>query len=139
MAGDGCFDSAQYRIRYLLPLYNYHYRWSQLQPDDYTRAREGYDLDPLAGYTYLPRTTPFPEMEPKGETYTAAEYEKNEAYLLKTGTSAQKRDPLGTLPLAPVQHPLPGEPRTAWRRRWKRHRYHLWILTRKRLPSGWTR
>lgn len=70
-------------IRYLLPLYNYHYRWSQLQPDDYTRAREGYDLDPLAGYTYLPRTTPFPEMEPKGETYTAAEYEKNEAYLLK--------------------------------------------------------
>ena len=71
-------------IRCLLPLYNYHYRWSQLQPDDYTRAREGYDLDLLAGYTDPPRYRAAPgEWSPRVRPIRQQSMKKNEAYLLK--------------------------------------------------------
>ena len=74
----------------LFPLYNYHYRWTELKEGELEKRLQPV-TDPLAGYTLLDRTTPMknywvnPErvLDPKA-------YEKNLRYLGKIGSFCRK-------------------------------------------------
>jgi len=69
-------------ISLLFPIYNYHVRWQELSSKDWDIWLNGYDTDPLCGYTYLDTAEPIEEI-----TATRFDlqdnYEENISYLEK--------------------------------------------------------
>lgn len=75
----------------IFPLYNYHSRWSSLEPADWSVALHGYDADNLAGYTFLQDSQEISEISLRGEEYNAENYAKNLDYLKKMADFCSER------------------------------------------------
>lgn len=75
----------------IFPLYNYHSRWSSLEPADWSVALHGYAADNLAGYTFLYDGEEISEVSLRDEEYNAENYAINLDYLKQIAEYCSER------------------------------------------------
>lgn len=61
----------------LFPLYAYHDRWDDLTDQDWQIGLHGYDIDPLAGYTFVAKSKPIEEFEEREIEDAEENYARN--------------------------------------------------------------
>lgn len=84
------------------PLYNYHSRWSTLEPSDFGVVLNGYPQDDLAGYTFLDTAAPIDEISLRDEVRDKENYDRNLEYLGKISEFCESEGILPVFYIAPT-------------------------------------
>jgi hypothetical protein len=93
----------------LFPMLFYHSRWSDLTNDDYQVAKQGYDQDMLAGYTYLGKYRSYEEIYTREVTLNEENIQRNLEMLRDIWQICRDRDITPVFYVAPVVARMPEE------------------------------